>query len=146
MDESDGGAARPRTTRERLEQHRSNPVCATCHAKIDPLGFALENFDPIGQWRETDNGVPIDASSPAADGTTFDGPVEFRDALLHRQEQFVANVTRKLMTYALGRGLESYDQPAVRQVMRAAAGDDYRWSSIIMGIVDSAPFRMRRVR
>ena len=146
LDEGDGEAARPRTTRERLEQHRSNPVCATCHAKIDPLGFALENFDPIGEWRETDNGVPIDASGTAADGTTFDGPVEFRDALLHRQEQFVANVTRKLMTYALGRGLGSHDQPAVRQVMRAAAGDDYRWSSIIMGIVDSTPFRMRRVR
>ena len=134
----------PRSTRERLEQHRSNPVCATCHAKIDPLGFALENFGTIGQWRETDNGASIDASGTAADGTTFDGPVEFRQALLNRPERFVANLTRKLMTYALGRGLEAYDQPAVRRIMRASAEDDYRWTSIIMGIVDSTPFRMRR--
>ena len=139
-----GGA--PQSKRARLEQHRSNPVCATCHAKIDPLGFALENFGPIGRWREHDNGASIDASGTAADGITFDGPVEFRHALLNRQEQYVANLTRKLMTYALGRGLEAYDQPTVRLIMRASAEDDYRWTSIITGIVDSKPFRMRRAQ
>ena len=143
--EEDGAAGQPRSTRERLEQHRQNPACATCHAKIDPLGFALENFDPIGRWRETDNGVPIDASGAAADGTTFDGPVELRRALLARQEQFIATVTRKLLTYALGRGLEYYDQPAVREIMRRAAADDYRWSALVGAIVDSPPFRMRSV-
>ena len=144
--EEDGSAARPQSTRARLEQHRRNPACATCHAKIDPLGFALENFDPIGRWRDTDNGVPVDASGTTADGTTFDGPVELRQALLARQDLFVATVTRKLLTYALGRGLEHYDQPAVRQIMRRAAADDYRWSALVGAIVDSPPFRMRSVR
>ena len=144
--EEDGSAARPQSTRARLEQHRRNPACATCHAKIDPLGFALENFDPIGRWRETDNGVPVDASGTTADGTTFDGPVELRQALLARQDLFIATVTRKLLTYALGRGLEYYDQPAVRQIMRRAAADDYRWSALVGAIVDSPPFRMRSVR
>ena len=144
--EDAGSADQPRSTRERLEQHRRNPACATCHAKIDPLGFALENFDPIGRWRESDNGVAVDASGATADGTTFDGPVAFREALLARQDQFIATVTRKLLTYALGRGLEHYDQPAVRQIMRQAAEDDYRWSSLIGGIVTSPPFRMRSVQ
>ena len=144
--EDAGPAAQPRSTRERLEQHRQNPACATCHAKIDPLGFALENFDPIGRWRETDNGVAVDASGTTADGTTFEGPVEFRRALLARQDLFIATVTRKLLTYALGRGLEYYDQPAVRQIMRQAAEDDYRWSALIGAIVDSPPFRMRSVQ
>ncbi len=141
--EEDGSAGQPQSTRARLEQHRRNPACATCHAKIDPLGFALENFDPIGRWRETDNGVPVDASGTTADGTTFDGPVELRQALLARQDLFIATVTRKLLTYALGRGLEYYDQPAVREIMRRAAADDYRWSALVGAIVDSPPFRMR---
>ena len=136
-------AERPRSTRERLERHRRNPACATCHAKIDPLGFALENFDPIGRWRDTDNGVAVDASGTTADGTTFVGPVEFRQALLARQDQFIGTVTRKLLTYALGRGLEYYDQPAVRRIMRRAAEDDHRWSALVAAIVDSPPFRMR---
>ena len=141
--EDAGAAERPRSTRERLEQHRRNPACATCHAKIDPLGFALENFDPIGAWRETDNGVAVDSSGTTADGASFDGPREFREALLARRDLFVANVVRKLLTYALGRGLEHYDQPAVRRIMRQAAEDDYRWSALIAEIVASPPFRMR---
>ena len=144
--EDAGAAERPRSTRERLEQHRRNPACATCHAKIDPLGFALENFDPIGAWRETDNGVAVDASGTTADGASFDGPREFREALLARRDLFVANATRKLLTYALGRGLEHYDQPAVRRIMREAAEDDYRWSALIGRIVASPPFQMRSAR
>ena len=144
--EEDGSAARPRSTRERLERHRRNPACAACHAKIDPLGFALENFDPIGRWRDTDNGVPVDASGTTADGATFDGPIELRRALVARQERFIATVTRKLLTYALGRGLEHYDQPAVRRIMRRAGEDDYRWSALVAAIVDSPPFRMRSVQ
>ncbi len=141
--EDAGAAEQPRSTRERLEQHRRNPACATCHAKIDPLGFALENFDPIGAWRETDNGVAVDASGTTADGASFDGPLEFRQALLAREDLFVANVVRKLLTYALGRGLEHYDQPAVRRIMRQAGEDDYRWSALIGRIVASPPFQMR---
>ena len=141
--EDAGTAEQPRSTRDRLERHRRNPACATCHAKIDPLGFALENFDPIGAWRETDNGVAVDASGTTADGASFEGPVEFRQALLARRDLFVANVTRKLLTYALGRGLEHYDQPAVRRIIRQAAEDDYRWSSLIGQIVASPPFQMR---
>ena len=133
------------TVRERMEQHRKNPVCATCHERIDPLGFALENFDAVGQWRDRDReaGMPIDAAGQLPDGSTFNGPVELRELLLSRHEEFTATVTKKLLTYALGRGLEHYDMPAVRKVMREAAPGDYRWSSIIMGIVNSVPFQMR---
>ncbi len=140
-----GAAGEPRTVRERLAQHRRNPACAVCHAPMDPLGFALENFDAIGQWRESEAGVPIDASAVLADGlTTFDGPGGLRRVLLDRSEQFVETVTEKLLVYALGRGIESYDRPVIRAIVRAAAADDYRWSSLIQGIVESAPFRMRR--
>ena len=142
----DDEAAAPRSTRERLEQHRRSPACAICHAKIDPLGFALENFSPIGEWRDDDNGIPVDASGALADGTSFNGPAEFRQALVEHKDQFVTTATSKLLTYALGRGLEYYDQPAVRRIIRGAAADDYRWSSIILGIVDSDPFRKRRVQ
>ena len=142
----DGGAAgEPRTVRERLAQHRRNPACAACHAPMDPLGFALENFDALGQWRERDAGLPIDASAVLADGlTTFDGPGGLRRVLLDRSGQFVETVTEKLLVYALGRGIESYDRPVIRGIVRAAEADDYRWSSLILGIVESTPFRMRR--
>jgi hypothetical protein len=136
--------ARPTTVRERLEQHRASPTCASCHARMDPLGFALENFDPIGQWRDADNGAPIDAASVLPDGSKVDGPVAFRQALLARREEFATNFTEKLMTYALGRGLEFYDAPAVRRIVKDAAAHDYRWSDIVLGIVKSVPFRMRR--
>ncbi len=140
-----GAAGEPRTVRERLAQHRRNAACAVCHAPMDPLGFALENFDAVGAWRTRDAGLPVDASAVLADGTTsFDGPAGLRRVLLDRSEQFVETVTEKLLTYALGRGIEHYDRPVIRAIVRAAAADDYRWSSLILGIVESTPFRMRR--
>jgi mono/diheme cytochrome c family protein len=140
-----GEGSKPTTVRERMEQHRSNPVCASCHARMDPLGFALENFDAIGQWRAVDAEAhaPIDASGVLQDGTKFNGPSEFRRALVARKAEFVGSVTERLMTYALGRGLEYYDQPVVRQILRDAAASEYRWSSVIMNIVQSKPFQMR---
>ena len=121
-----------------------NPVCASCHARMDPLGLSLENFDAIGQWRTTDAGTPINASGVLLDGTKVDGPAALRRALVAQKEQFVRTVTGKLLTYAIGRGLEYYDAPAIRGIVRAAAADDYRWSSTILALVKSAPFRMRR--
>ena len=132
------------TMRERMEEHRANPACAACHARMDPLGFALENFDAIGGWRTTDAGSPIDSSGVLPDGTRFEGAPGLRKVLLSRREEFVMNVTDKLLTYALGRGVEYYDAPAVRSIMREAAPGDYRWSSLITGIVKSTPFQMRR--
>jgi mono/diheme cytochrome c family protein len=140
-----GEGSKATTVRERMEQHRSNPVCASCHARMDPLGFALENFDAIGQWRTEDaeSHTPIDASGVLPDGTKFNGPSEFRKALVARKADFVASVTEKLMTYALGRGLEYYDAPVVRQIIRDSDASDYRWSTVIMGIIQSKPFQMR---
>jgi hypothetical protein len=135
---------KPRSVRELLETHRKNPVCASCHARMDPLGLSLENFDALGQWRTTDAGAPINASGVLLDGTTVDGPAALRRALVAQKEQFVRTVTGKLLTYAIGRGLEHYDAPAIRGIVRAAAADDYRWSSTILALVKSAPFRMRR--
>ena len=140
-----GEAGEPRTVRERLAQHRANPACAACHAPMDPLGFALENFDAIGRWRTSDAGFPVDASAVLADGlTAFEGPAGLRRVLLDRSGQFVETVTEKLLVYALGRGVEHHDRPVIRAIVRAAAEDDHRWSSLILGIVESAPFRMRR--
>jgi len=132
------------TIRQRMEIHRKSPTCATCHAIIDPLGFALENFDATGKFRVLDSGSPVDPSGALADGTTFNGPVEFRKALLSHQDAFLDNMTVKLLTYALGRGVETYDMPAVRRIIREAAAADYRWSALITGIVKSMPFQMRR--
>ena len=137
--------SKPTTVRERLEQHRANPVCASCHARMDPLGFALENFDPIGRWREADGALPIDASADLPDGSTVDGPVAFRNALLERHEEFAGTFTEKLMTYALGRGVSHQDAPVVRAIVRQAGVAEYRWSDIVLGIVKSVPFQMRRV-
>ena len=138
------------TVRQRLEQHRANPTCAACHAKMDPLGFALENFDAVGQWRTVDieADAPIDASGLLPDGTPFTKPAEFRQGLLGEPwaSEFVGTVTEKLMTYAIGRGLEYYDAPAVRAIKRDAEESGYRWSSIVLGIVESAPFQMRRMQ
>jgi len=134
------------TVRERMEEHRKNPACATCHRVMDPLGFSLDNFDAIGQWRSKEAGLPIDASGQLADGTKVNGVVDLRRALLLHPERFVGTMTEKLMTYALGRGLEYYDMPVVRAIARDAARDDYRFSSIVMGIVKSTPFQMRRAR
>ena len=135
---------KPRSVREMLEVHRKNPVCASCHARMDPLGLSLENFDALGQWRTTDAGQPINASGVLLDGTKVDGPAALRRALVAQKEQFVRTVTDRLLTYAIGRGLEHYDAPAIRGIARAAAADDYRWSSTILALVKSAPFRMRR--
>ncbi len=132
------------TMRERMEEHRANPACASCHNQMDPLGFALENFDGIGGWRINDGGSPIDPSGVLPDGETFDTPAELRQVLLGKSDQFVATVTERLLTYALGRELEYSDAPAVRSIMREGAEDDYRWSSIILSIARSAPFQMRR--
>jgi hypothetical protein len=111
---------------------------------MDPLGLSLENFDAIGQWRTTDAGTPINASGVLLDGTKVDGPSALRASLVAQKEQFVKTVAGKMLTYAIGRGLEHYDAPAVRGIVRAAAADDYRWSSAILALVQSAPFRMRR--
>ena len=131
--------------RARLEAHRANPVCSNCHARMDPLGFALENFDAVGKWRDTGvAGTPIDPSGTLPDGTAFDGFPGLRDILLERREEFVTTVTEKLLTYALGRGVEHYDRPAIRAIVREAAANDYRWSSLILGVARSLPFQMRR--
>lgn len=134
----------PPTIRERLAQHRTNPVCGSCHAVIDPPGFALENFDAIGGWRHTDeSGQPVDAAGTLANGASIDGLTGLRALLLKNPEQFPATLTEKLLAYALGRRLEYYDRPAVRQIVRNAAARDYRWSSLIIGIVNSPAFLMR---
>ena len=143
--EENHGAAEPRTMRERMEQHRANPACAACHRMMDPPGFALEHFDAIGRWRATDEyGAAVDAVGQLADGTQVDGPAALRRAVLTHETSFVRTVTEKLLTYAVGRSLEAFDQPAVRQIVQAAKKDDYRWSSIILGVVESMPFQMRR--
>jgi mono/diheme cytochrome c family protein len=142
--EASGQEGKVLSVREMLEAHRANPVCASCHARMDPLGFSLENFDAIGQWRATDTGKAIDASGVLPDGTKVDGPVALRRALVAQKEQFVRAVTGKLLTYSLGRGIEFYDEPAIRGIVRSAAADDYRWSAVVLGIVKSAPFQMRR--
>jgi mono/diheme cytochrome c family protein len=132
------------SVRERLERHRQNPACSGCHSIMDPLGFALENFDAVGRWRTADAGATVDASGALPGGATFKGPAGLRDILIQRKDQFAANVTEKLLAYALGRGIEYYDLPAVRKISNEAAPDNYRWSSIILGIVKSTPFQMRR--
>ena len=141
----ESGAVLARTMRERMAAHRANPVCASCHAMIDPLGFALENFNPVGQFRKVDeNFVAIDASGAMPDGSKFDGLNAFRAGLVRAPENFVTAVTEKLMIYALGRGLEYYDMPAVRTVVRGAGASGYRFSDVVLGVVRSVPFQMRR--
>jgi len=141
--ESSNKDGKPLTVREMLEMHRANPTCASCHKSMDPLGLSLENFDAIGQWRTTDAGRAIDASGVLLDGTNVNGPRELRQALMAKKTQFATAVTEKLLTYSLGRGLEFYDAPAVRAIDRSAAADGYRWSSMMLAIVKSAPFQMR---
>jgi hypothetical protein len=141
--ESSNKTGKPLAVREMLEMHRANPTCAGCHARMDPLGLSLENFDAIGQWRLSDAGTPIDASGVLLDGTKVNGPASLREALMGQKTQFAKAVAEKLLTYALGRGLEYYDAPAVREIDRAAAADGYRWSSLILATVKSAPFQMR---
>jgi mono/diheme cytochrome c family protein len=134
---------KPRTLREQLAEHRADPVCASCHKVMDPVGFALENFDAVGAWRTREPGGPIDASGQLADGRAVDGVATLRTAILDRPDLVVGTLVEKLMTYALGRGVDARDMPHVRAVIRAAAKDDYKFSSIVLGIVRSVPFRMR---
>jgi hypothetical protein len=144
--EEDAGAAKPKSVRERMEQHRRNPACASCHRMIDPAGLALENFDATGAWRTKDGGTRgalVDASGQLVDGTQINGVVELRAALMREPETFVRTLTEKLMTYAVGRGLTATDMPAVRTVVRDTARDQYRFSSVILEIVRSVPFQMR---
>ena len=136
--------APPATIRERLALHRTSPTCASCHSVIDPLGFALEQYDAIGAWRTRDeNGRPVDTRSTTLSGATVEGLSGLRAMLLEEPEQFPRTLTEKLMAYALGRRLEYYDRPAVRAIVREAAARDYRWSALIAGIVKSPPFLMR---
>ena len=131
------------TMREAMEQHRANPSCASCHGRMDPLGFALENYDAVGRWRTQAANTPIDASGALPDGTRFNGARGLIDAILRRPEGFANTVTERLMTYAIGRGIEYFDAPAIREIRRDAAAHDYRFSAIVLGIVKSVPFQMR---
>ena len=141
-DKGEGG--KPVSVRERLERHRKNPVCATCHSTMDPLGFALENYDAIGHWRAAaEGGSAIDASGTFPGGVAFQGPKGLRDMILTHKKEFVGTVTEKLLGYGLGRGVQYFDFPAVRKIVRDATASDYRWSAVVLGIVRSAPFQMR---
>jgi len=139
----ESSVAEAETLRGRLEMHRANTVCASCHQLIDPFGLALENFDLVGRWRDAESEHPLDTSVTLPDGRSVDGPLELRLALLDSADMFVASMTEKLLTYALGRILEHYDMPAVRKIVADAESEDYRFSSIVMGIVNSVPFQMK---
>jgi len=132
------------SVRERLATHRANAACAGCHNLMDPVGFSLENFDAIGRWRAVEEGQPIDATGGLPDGGKFTGVAGLEDGLLNRPELFVGTLTEKLMTFALGRGIETYDAPAIRKIVHDARAKDFRFSSILLGIVNSTPFLMRK--
>ena len=142
--QGNGSTGKLLTMRERMAAHRANQPCAGCHRLMDPVGFSLENYDAVGRWRTTDEDASIDASGNLPDGNQFGGVNGLRQALLSRPELFVSTLTEKLLTYGLGRGLESYDAAAVRKIVSDARGNDYRFSSLILGIVNSTPFQMRR--
>jgi hypothetical protein len=133
----------PVTLRQRMEQHRANPVCASCHSLMDPIGFSMENFDLVGKWRDSEGKITIDAKGQLADGTKLDGPVSLRRALLTRSDAFVTTVTEKLLTYSLGRTLTYADMPAVRAIVRDSAKSNYGFSSLVLAITKSQPFQMR---
>jgi hypothetical protein len=147
LDEKDLGTTKALTVREMIAKHRASPTCAACHAVMDPLGFALENFDATGMWRDRDRyaGVTIDASGVLPDGTAIGGPDDLRKALLRRPGQFVQTFAEGLLTYATGRKLQAHDMPTVRRIVRDAAAADYRFSTLVQGVVRSEQFRMRRV-
>ena len=136
--------AKAKSMRDRMEEHRRNPTCANCHKLMDPIGLSLENFDGIGRWRTVDNGAAIDASAQLADGSKIEGPSALRQALLRRPEMFARNVTEMLMTYALGHRVEYYDMPYVRAILKESAKSDYRFSSLVLGIIRSPAFQRRR--
>jgi hypothetical protein len=137
-----GSDGERQSVRQRLEVHRKNPSCAICHVRMDPLGFSLENFDALGQWRTTSDGAPVDASAALPDGSRFDGVVGLRTLLVAHRDDFVRTFTERLLSYAIGRGIESADLPAARRIVRDAGPQDYKWSAIIAGVVRSAPFSM----
>jgi len=143
-DETPG--TKPQTLRERMEEHHRNPVCASCHSIMEPLGLALEHFDAVGRWRDVAEGFSaIDATGNLPDGTPFDGASGLTQALLGKSDRFAATVTEKLLIYALGRGLESYDAPVVRAIVRSGARTNYRFvSDLVLGVVQSVPFQMRK--
>ena len=140
------GVEKAVSMRERMAQHRADPACAGCHALMDPVGFSMENYDAIGRWRTAESGKPIDAAGALPDGSKFAGVAGLQQALLSRPEAFVNTMTEKLLTYSLGRGVEFFDAPAVRKIVQESHGQDYRFSSLVLGIVDSTPFQMRRAQ
>jgi len=141
---ADSASTSAASLREQLQKHRSNPACASCHSRLDPLGFSLENFDAVGKFRSSEGGSPIEASGAMPNGTVIDGPEGLKKILLSRKDEFVENLASQLLTYALGRGLDYYDQPAVREIRRQTERDGYRFSSMVLAIVNSVPFEMRR--
>lgn len=144
LEDTEFAAGEVLTLREKMEIHPANPVCAVCHNQMDPIGFGLENYGAIGQWRDTDEGKPIDSSGRLPSGIEFQGPAELQQALLADPSVFSSAFTQKLLTYALGRPVEYYDMPAVRKIVDDASADDYRFSAIVLGTVSSVPFQMRR--
>jgi Protein of unknown function (DUF1592)/Protein of unknown function (DUF1588)/Protein of unknown function (DUF1587)/Protein of unknown function (DUF1585)/Protein of unknown function (DUF1595)/Planctomycete cytochrome C len=141
-----GQDGQPRSLRDRMEQHRKSPACAGCHQRMDPLGFALENFDALGKWRTVADGEKVNASASLPDGTTFEGIAGLRNLLMQHKDDYIRTLTEKLLAYSIGRGIEYYDLPAIRKIARDSAPADYRWSSLVMGIVRSKPFSMGIVR
>jgi hypothetical protein len=135
---------KPLTMRQAMVLHRANPVCASCHARMDPIGFAMDNFDAVGRWRDTDAGQPIDASGVLPEGTKFSGVAELKKALLRQPEQFVDTIAEKLLMYAIARNVQYYDRPAIRAIVRQAAASNYTFASLVLGVVKSAPFQMRK--
>jgi hypothetical protein len=142
LDEAKVGSAA--SLRESMEQHRANPICASCHSRMDPIGFGLENFDAVGQWRTKDGTFPIDASGSLTNGTKFSGPAELTDVLAKQPQAFAGAITEKMLTYALGRGLEPYDRPTIKAITEKLEQNDYRFSSLVLGIVESLPFQARK--
>jgi uncharacterized protein DUF1585/uncharacterized protein DUF1588 len=136
----------PTTLRARLERHRADKTCAACHQIMDPIGFSLEHFDLVGRWRDQDGGLPVDATGKLVDGTPLAGVQDLRRALLARSDSFVTSATEKMLMYALGRRIESFDQPAIRQIVRDAHRENYRVSALVLGVVNSAPFQFKTKR
>ena len=141
--EESAGKVEPRSVRQQMELHRGNAVCSACHKIMDPIGLSLENFDLVGRWRDADAGAPIDASGQLVDGTKLNGPATLREALLARSDVFITTMTEKLMTYGVGRGVQYYDMPSVRAIVRGAARNENRFSSLVVGVVQSPAFRHR---
>jgi len=144
LEDSKVADGKPQTVRQMLEVHRRNPECANCHAKIDPLGFSLENFDAIGRWRDMDGGAPVDASGVLPTGQAFSGPVELKKILLGRRDDFVRTMGENMLIYAMGRGLQLEDECVIRDLQKAASAGEYRFSTIVLTIVKSHPFRHRK--